>query len=105
LIPKLAVPAPQFPPLEPPLAPPPAVVIFPADPKPPLPAVQLDAPLLAPAGLAAVEVDAASVRDEFVLVLSWVPVCCICAIPAQGKTIAARIAIKNALPVFAPLMV
>jgi hypothetical protein len=70
------------------------------DPNPPFPAVQLDAPLLAPAwlfallldpaGLAAVEVAVASVRDEVVLVLSWVPVCCICAIPAQGKTIAAR---------------
>jgi hypothetical protein len=74
-------------------------------PKLPLPAVQLDAPPLDPVGLAAVEVDVASVRDEFVLVLSWVPVCCVCAIPAQGKTIAARIAPKNALPVFTSLMV
>jgi hypothetical protein len=84
-------------------------------PKLPFPAVQLDAPLLVPAwlfalllvpaGLDAVEVAVASVRAEVVLVLSWVPVCCICAIPAQGKTIAARIAITNALPVLAPLMV
>jgi hypothetical protein len=77
-------------------------------PKLPFPAVQLDAPLLDPAGLAPAEVDVAPVRDEFVPVLSWVPVCCVCAciwaIPAQGKTIAARIAAKNALPVLTSLM-
>jgi hypothetical protein len=67
--------------------------------------VQLDAPLLAPVGPAVVEVAVASVSDGVVPVLSWVPDCCICAIPAQGKTIAATIAIKNALPVLAPLMV
>jgi hypothetical protein len=84
-------------------------------PKLPFPVVQLEAPpltpagfavlLLAPAGFAAVEVVVASVRDGVALVLSWVPVCCICAIPAQGKPTVAKIAIKNALPVFAPLMV
>jgi hypothetical protein len=83
--------------------------VFAVIPKLPFPAVQLDAPPLDSVGLAAVEVDVASVRDEFVLVLSWVPVCCICACVwatlAQGKTVAARIAIKNALLVFEPLMV
>jgi len=78
-------------------------------PKLPFPAVQLEAPPLVPAGLAAADVAIASGLDGVVPVLSDVPVCCICAciraIPAQGKTIAARISIKNALPVFAPLMV
>jgi hypothetical protein len=72
-------------------------------PKLPFPAVQLDAPPLDSVGLAAVEVDVASVRDEFVLVLSAVPVCCICAciwaISTQGKIIAAKIAPRNALPI------
>jgi hypothetical protein len=97
-------------------------------PKLPLPAVQLEAPLLTPAGLAvllfvpagfAAEGSAvASVVDKVALALCWytpgcactsVLVCCVCAcirvIPTQGKTIAASIAIKNALSVFAPLMV
>jgi hypothetical protein len=88
-------------------------------PKLPFPAVQLEAPPLTPAGFAvlpfapagftAEEYAVASTLDEVVLVLSAVPVCricaCICAVPALGKTIAARIAIKNALSVFAPLMV
>jgi ABC-type uncharacterized transport system permease subunit len=83
------------------------------------PAVQLEAPpltpagfavlLLVPAGFAVEEYALASGLDGVVLVLSWVAVCCICAriwaIPAQDKTIAARIAIKKALPVFAVLMV
>jgi hypothetical protein len=88
-------------------------------PKLPFPAVQLEAPPLTPAGFAvlpfvpaaftAEEYAVAAALDEVVLVLSEVPVCCICAciwaVPAQDKTIAARIAIKNALSVFAPLMV
>ena len=102
MIPKLPLPAAQLPPLEPALDPAGVLAVIP---KLPFPDVQLDAPPLDPVGLAAVEVDVASVRDEFVLVLSWVPVCCVCAIPAQGKTIAARIAPKNALPVFTSLMV
>jgi hypothetical protein len=88
-------------------------------PKLSFPAVQLEAPPLAPAGFAEVpfvpagfaaeEYAVAAALDEVVLLLSAVPVCCICAcnwtVPAQGKTIAARIAIKNALSFFAPLMV
>jgi hypothetical protein len=84
-------------------------------PKLPFPDVQLEAPLLTPAGFAvlllvpagfaAEELAVASALDEVALALCWFKVCCICAIAAQGKTIAARIAIKNALPVFAPLMV
>jgi hypothetical protein len=69
------------------------------------PAVQLDGPPLSPAGLVADEVDVVFVLDEAVLVVSWVPLCCICAVPTQGKTIAARIAIRNALPVLVSLMV
>jgi hypothetical protein len=73
------------------------------------PAVQLDAPLLDSDGLAAGDAEVASVRDESVPVLSGVASCCICAIPAQGKTITARIAKrianKNARPALAPLMV
>jgi hypothetical protein len=88
-------------------------------PKPPFPAVQLEAPLLTAAGFAvlllvsagfaAEEYAVLSAFDGVVLVIFWVPVGCICAhiwvIPAQGETIAARVAIKNALPVFTPLMV
>jgi hypothetical protein len=84
-------------------------------PKPPCPVVQLEAPPLAPAGFAVLLLVPAgfapkalavvSALDEVALALGWVTACCACAIPAQGKTIAARIAIKNALPVFAPLMV
>jgi hypothetical protein len=69
------------------------------------PAVQLDGPPLSPAGLVADEVDVVFVLGEVVLVVSWVPLCCICAVPAQGKTVAARIAIRNALPVLVSLMV
>jgi len=97
-------------------------------PKLPLPAIQLDAPPLTPAGFAvllfvpagfATEGPAvASVVDEVGLAFCWytpcctcssVPVCCICAcirvIPAQTKTSAASIAIQSALLVLAPLMV
>jgi len=87
-------------------------------PKLPFPDVQLEAPLtaagfavllLVPAGFPAEEYAVASAFDGVVPVVSWVPVCCICACiwttPAQNKTIAARIAIENAFPVFAPLMV
>jgi hypothetical protein len=102
LIPKLLLPATQ-PPL---VAPPPNPGgISAVDPKPAFPAVQLDAPAPSPAGLAAEEVAVVSVLDEVVLVVSWVPLCCICAVPAQGKTIAAKIAIRNALPVLVSLMV
>jgi hypothetical protein len=97
-------------------------------PKLPLPAVQLEAPpltpsgfaapLFVPAGFAAEGSAVASAFEEVELALCWyagccacsaVPVCCICAciwvIPAQAKTIAASIAIKNAHPVLTPLMV
>lgn len=88
-------------------------------PKLPFPAVQVEAPPLTPAGFAVLlvvpagftveEYAVASGLDGVVLVLSWVAVCCICAciraIPAQDQTTATRIAIKNALPVFAVLMV
>ncbi|MFZ0336610.1 MAG: hypothetical protein WAL45_01140 [Terracidiphilus sp.] len=84
------------------------------NPKFAFPAVQLDvspfsaaglvALPLVPAGLDAEGVGVVSVLDGVVLVLSWVPVC-ICAVPAHGKTIAARIAIRNAIPVLVSLMV
>jgi hypothetical protein len=125
LIPKLLLPAAQLPPVAPALDPAGFSV---AIPKLPFPAVQLEAPPLTPAGLAvllfvpagfaAEESAVPSALGEVALALcwytpdcacSWVPVCCICAciwvIPAQGKTIAASIAIKNAFPVLAPLMV
>jgi hypothetical protein len=102
LIPKLLLPATQLPLVAPPPNP---VGISAVDPKPAFPAVQLDDPALPPAGLGAEEVAVVSVLDEVVLVVSWVPLCCICAVPAQGKTIAARIAIRNALPVLVLLMV
>jgi len=116
LIPKLAVPDTQLPPLAPALDPTGVLAVIP---KLLFPDVQLEAPplpvagfvllLLVPAGFTAEEYAVAAALDGGVPVLSAVPVCCVCAciraIPAQGKTIAARIAIKNALPVFAPLMV
>jgi hypothetical protein len=82
------------------------------------PDFQLEAPPLSPAGFAALPFvlaglaagyAVASALDGVVPVLFVVPVCCDCACiraaPAQDKTVAARIAIKNLLPVFAPLMV
>jgi hypothetical protein len=94
-------------------------VLDPADvlaviPKLPLPAVQLEAPPLTPAGLAALPFvpagfaagsAVASTLDEVAPPLGWYTDGCICAIPAQRKTIAASTAIKNTLPVLAPLMV
>ncbi len=88
-------------------------------PKLPFPVVQLEAPpltpagfavsLLVPSGFAAEEYAVASALEEVVLVLSGVPVCRICAcvgaIPAQVKTIAARMAIEVAPPVLALFMV
>jgi hypothetical protein len=93
--------------------------VLPVTPKLPCPDVQLEAPLLTPAGFAvlllvpagfaAEALAVVAALDKVALALGWVPGCCVCAciwaIPAQNKTIAARIAIKNALPVFAPLMV
>jgi hypothetical protein len=83
--------------------------------KPLFPVVQLEAPLLAPAGFAvlllvpagfaAEALAVVSALEEVALGLCWFTACCPCAIPAQSKTIAAKIAIKNALPVLAPLMV
>jgi hypothetical protein len=125
LIPKLPLPAAQLPPVAPALD---RVDVSAAIPKLLFPAVQLEAPLLTPAGLAvplfvpagfAAEGSAvASVVDEVALALcrytpgcacTSVPVCCVCActrvIPAQGKAIAASIAIKNALSALVLLMV
>lgn len=122
LIPKLLFPAAQLSPELPLNAPLDDVAVLLVAPNSPCPAVQLDAPPLPTPGLAVLLLVSAEVAGEalgvalvldgavlvldgVVLVLSWVSVCCVCADPAQGKTIAARIAIRNAFVVFAPLMV
>jgi hypothetical protein len=82
------------------------------------PDFQLEAPPLSPAGFAALPFVPAGLAAEYAVASALdgvepvgfaVPVCCDCACiraaPAQDKTVAARIAIKNVLPVLAPLMV
>lgn len=112
-IPNSPPPAAQLPLVAPAVDP---IAVLAVIPKLPFPGVQLEAPPLTPAGFAPDEFG--PVLDEVALVLcwcpacstwSWLPVCCICAciwaIPAQDKKIAAKIALKIGLPVFAPLTV
>jgi hypothetical protein len=108
-IPKSPLPASQLPLVAPAFDP---IAVLAVIPKLPLPGVQLEAPPLSLAGFAPEEFGSA--LDGVAPVLcgypvcctwSWCPVCCICAIAAQGKTIAAIIAIKIGLPVLAPLTV
>jgi hypothetical protein len=110
------LPAFQLPPLTPVLDPP---GVLPITPKLPLPAVQLEAPPFTPpgfavslpvaSGFAVDELAVGSALAEVALGYCGYTGCCVCAIAAQGKTargrIAAKIAIRNARPVFAPFMV